>query len=226
MTRADTAPAVAAPSVAAPTATATAATRAPRIGGPGRPRDPHLDARILAAASRVYAGSGWAGFTFEAVARTAGAGKPAIYRRWDSREELLFAAVDATLPAHDLPDTGSIRGDLIGMARQLLDGHDSVSRDVGRRLEIEAAIHPDPVGRIHRRLVLSRRGASRAMVLRGIERGELRPDTPITTVLDLVAGATGNHWRNALPEERDQLMRQREAYLASVVDAALASFLA
>lgn len=197
-------------------------TRSP---GPGRPRDPTMESRILEAASRVYASSGWTGFTFEAVARDAGVGKPAIYRRWDSREDLLFAAVDQTLPAHELPDTGSIRGDLIGMANQLLDGRVLGPRDVGGRLEIEASIHPEPVGRIHQRLVLSRRTPSRAMMLRGIERGELRADTPITTVLDLVAGAMSNHWRNALPEERDRLVRHRDAYVASVVDAALASFL-
>lgn len=199
---------------------------ATRNAGPGRPRDPQMESRILTAASRVYAASGWTGFTFEAVARSAGVGKPAIYRRWDSREDLLFAAVDETLPAHELPDTGSIRGDLIGMANQLLDGHVLGSRDVGGRLAFEATIHPEPIGRIHQRLVLSRRTPSRVMMLRGIERGELRPDTPITTVLDLVAGAMGNHWRNALPEEREQLVRHREAFVASVVDAALASFLA
>lgn len=199
---------------------------AARGAGPGRPRDPQMESRILTAASRVYAANGWTGFTFEAVARSAGVGKPALYRRWDSREDLLFAAVDETLPAHDLPDTGSIRGDLIGMANQLLDGHVLGVRDVGGRLAFEAIIHPEPIGRIHERLVLSRRTPSRVMMLRGISRGELRPDTPITTVLDLVAGAMTNHWRNALPEERDRLVRHRDAFVESVVDAALASFLA
>src|ERR1700759_5494534 len=39
--------------------------------GPGRPRDPNLEARVFAAALAIYAEAGWSGFSFEAVARSA-----------------------------------------------------------------------------------------------------------------------------------------------------------
>lgn len=196
----------------------------PRLAGVARTRDPLIESRVLRSAISVYATAGWTGFTFEAVARDAGVGKPAIYRRWDSREDLLFAAVDIEMPAHDLPDTGSIRGDLIGMADELLDGMIRGPGAAVGRLQIDVTVHPEPLGRIHEKLVLSRRDASRQMIRRAIERGELRSDTPITTLLDLVAGAVSNHWRNALAGERPTLIAQRRAYVASVVDAALASF--
>jgi AcrR family transcriptional regulator len=190
----------------------------------GRPRDPEVDRRILAAALAVYEEAGWSGFTFESVARAAGVGKPGLYRRWSSREDLLFDAVDIRLPAHDLADTGTVRGDLIAMAQELLDGHVRGRSAAMDRLQVEAAVHPQ-LGRIHAKLVQSRRTPSRAMVLRGIDRGELRTDTPITLVLDLVAGAVANHWRNALPAERATLLAARDDYVAAAVDAALASFL-
>ena len=193
--------------------------------GRGRPRDPQMQSRILSAALDVYANAGWTGFTFEAVAREAGVGKPAIYRRWASREDLLFAVVDLQMPAHELPNTGSIRGDLIGMAEDVLDGQIRGPGAAVARLGIEVAVHPEPLGRIHEQLVLSRRTPSRAMVLRGIARGEVRPDTPITVLLDMVAGAMVSHWRNALTEERETLRAHRAEFIASVVDAALASFL-
>lgn len=189
-----------------------------------RTRDPSIEARVLSAAVRAYAGAGWSKFGFDSVAKAAGVGKPALYLRWSSREDLLFAAVDLHMPAHELPDTGSIREDMIGMATELLEG---LIRGPGAamvRLQVDVGAHPE-LRRIHERLVLSRRGPSRAMVLRAIDRGELRPDTPITTLLDLVAGAIGNHLRTALAAEMPALLQSRACYIESVVDAALASFL-
>lgn len=189
-----------------------------------RTRDPLIEARVVRSAISVYAATGWSGFSYDAIAREAGVGKPAIYLRWASREDLLFAAVDIEMPAHDLPDTGSIRADLIGMADELLDGLIRGPGATVMRLQMDVAKYPELL-RIHEKLVVSRRDPSRLMVLRAIERGELRPDTPITTLLDLVAGAVGNHFRNALAAERPTLIAHRAGYVASVVDAALASFL-
>ena len=52
------------------------------------------------AAIALYAEAGWAGFSFEAVARRAGVGKAGLYSRWTGRQELLrqtFEALPATL---------------------------------------------------------------------------------------------------------------------------------
>ena len=69
------------------TATMPAAEAPPAGVGvrPGRRRDPELDERVLEAALTVYARQGWAGFNFDAVAREAGCGRPALYRRWQSK---------------------------------------------------------------------------------------------------------------------------------------------
>jgi len=65
------------------------ATRRP----PGRPRNPAVDAAILDAALDLMTEGGAAAVTYEAIARRAGVTRPAIYRRWKSREGLLADAL-------------------------------------------------------------------------------------------------------------------------------------
>jgi hypothetical protein len=62
--------------------------------------------------------------SIEAVARRAGVGKTAIYRRWSTKLEMVLELVTevAWLPA-PLPDTGSLRADLelvLGLAARAL----------------------------------------------------------------------------------------------------------
>ena len=60
---------------------------------PGRPRDPGIDDAALAAARELLAEVGWEQTTMVAIAERAGVGKPALYRRWPSKTQLIFEAV-------------------------------------------------------------------------------------------------------------------------------------
>src|SRR3954451_21851333 len=93
----------------------TGLTGAPRPG-PGRPRDPEVDRRVLEAALEVYAGLGWAGFNFEAVARRAGFGPPPLYRPWLSNRALLIDAVERSSSVIAVADPGTARGHLVALA--------------------------------------------------------------------------------------------------------------
>ena len=83
-------------------------------------------ARVTAAVRAATVGAltehGWNGLTVEDVAARAGVNKTTIYRRWGDREALvadvLLTASDQQIP---LPDTGSLRGDLVAFARQVRD---------------------------------------------------------------------------------------------------------
>jgi len=85
----------------------------------GRKRDPSRDAAILEAALDVLAEVGASGITMDLVAERAGAGKGTIYRRWPSKAELIVDAVAYLVrnqvDVEHLPDTGSLRGDLLGL---------------------------------------------------------------------------------------------------------------
>src|SRR5580704_8424653 len=63
-----------------------------RVGRPPRERAGEVDARILAAARRVFLQRGLAGASIDEIASVARAGKPTIYARYPGKEAL-FAAV-------------------------------------------------------------------------------------------------------------------------------------
>ena len=63
--------------------------------GRGRPRRPETDAAILAAGWRVLAAQGYAGLGFDAVAEAAGCSRPALYRRFANKRELVLAMMEA-----------------------------------------------------------------------------------------------------------------------------------
>jgi AcrR family transcriptional regulator len=87
--------------------------------GPGRKRDASRDPVILDAALDVLAETGYAGMTVDMVAARAKAGKATVYRRWESKAALVLDAVgrlNTELLVGDLPNTGTLRGDLLALA--------------------------------------------------------------------------------------------------------------
>lgn len=65
----------------------------------GRPRDALVDEAILQAGWAVLAEAGYAGLTFEAVAERAGCSRPALYRRFAGRRELVMALIESAMAA-------------------------------------------------------------------------------------------------------------------------------
>jgi AcrR family transcriptional regulator len=85
-------------------------TSEPQRGG--RPRDSRIDHAILAATRELLAEAGYAALTMDAVAARAGIGKAAIYRRYATKQEMVFAAAVHGRKLRIPADTGSLRGDL------------------------------------------------------------------------------------------------------------------
>jgi AcrR family transcriptional regulator len=181
----------------------------------GRPRDPDLERRVHDAVLEVYAETGWAGFTLDAVARRARVGRAALYSRWASKAALLVDALEVRSPLPVPVDTGSARGDLVELARQLIDGYQGPAGLVTLRAALEARVHPDLLAGLAETLNRTRLLAAREIVRRGVERGELPPGTPTTLLLELVTGAVLSHVVFAPATPRDP------AYADVVVDAAL-----
>ncbi len=80
-----------------------------------RRRGPELEAALLDAAWDELAEVGFAKLTMESVASRAGTGIAVLYRRWDNKDQLVLAALEHYRNSHpvDLPDTGTLRGDLL-----------------------------------------------------------------------------------------------------------------
>ncbi|WP_310552175.1 TetR/AcrR family transcriptional regulator [Paenibacillus glufosinatiresistens] len=87
----------------------------------GRKRDHTRDAQILEAAIEILAEAGFDGMTMDMVAARAKAGKATMYRRWSSKTELVRDALTWMNRNHLeldlLPDTGTLRGDLLALLK-------------------------------------------------------------------------------------------------------------
>jgi AcrR family transcriptional regulator len=184
---------------------------------PGRPRDPEVDRRIAQAALDVFGDAGWAGFAMEAVAKRACVGKASLYLRWSNKEALLTDALTAGLPQVSDVDTGTLHGDLVELATQMLDLYAGASSRAALRLPLEVASIPgvaEHYDALRRAQVL----AARAIVKRGIARGELPASTSVTLLLDTLVGGAMMHALTTPPEKRAALARDTASHARRLVD--------
>src|ERR1700687_467004 len=80
---------------------------------PGRPRNRRLDEALLEAGLAVFLEAGYGAASLAEIARRAGVGTPAIYRRWPTKADMAIDVVEHVAEAEAIPDTGSIRDDLV-----------------------------------------------------------------------------------------------------------------
>jgi len=96
--------------------------RTPSAGITGRRLDPSLDVAIRAAVFQVLAEVGYRRLTMDDVALAAGVGKATIYRRWPSKADLLVSIIqEASDETLKVPNSGSLRGDLVALLTALAD---------------------------------------------------------------------------------------------------------
>jgi AcrR family transcriptional regulator len=156
----------------------------------GRPRSPQVRDAILSAARALLQESGVAGLTMEAVAERAGVGKPTVYRWWPNRHAVAMAALMEA--ATERPARTRTRSPLRALREQLLAVSDTLGSRQGRSVTtMIASADPDTeIAKAFRHhFVLERRNEGRALLLRAIEAGEVRPQIDVDTALDQLYGA-------------------------------------
>lgn len=177
------------------------------------------------AAVALYGENGWASFSIEAVARRAGVGKASVYLRWRNKEELLVEALTLRLGRVSDVDTGTVRGDLVQLVSQLLALYTGEGGPAALRLGLEALGIPRLV-ECYEELAQAQIQAARAVVRRGIARGELPVDTSVTFLLDALCGGAMNHALTVPLALRPVLPEAAAEYAERFVDFVLASVLA
>jgi AcrR family transcriptional regulator len=80
---------------------------------PGRPRDPAIDATVIAATRQLLEEAGFAGTTVQEISRRTGVHPPGIYRRWPSRIALIEDATFGDLATLSVDPTGDLAADLL-----------------------------------------------------------------------------------------------------------------
>jgi AcrR family transcriptional regulator len=157
--------------------------------GRGRPRDATRDAALRQAAMEVLAQVGYRALTMDAVAAHARAGKATIYRRWDSKLDLVIDTcnqlVQRSIPE---PDQGSIEGDLGEFLRGFASFLTGPVGKAAQALVGELPHEPELAAAFRESFLLPQRDVLRRIIERGVQRGEIRADAPIDTVVEL-AGA-------------------------------------
>jgi AcrR family transcriptional regulator len=150
---------------------------------------------IRAALFTELAEVGYGKLSIDAVAKRAGAGKAAIYRRWSGKQAMVVALVsDVAIASIDIPDTGTLRGDV----RQfLVNACEALAHPLVRAivpdLLAEATRTPELAEALLGAIRDPRRAKSGRMLSRAVERGELADDGDLETNLDFLAGPL--YWR-------------------------------
>jgi AcrR family transcriptional regulator len=172
-------------------ASTQATPASPAAARRGRPRSQEADRAILAAARELLAEGGLAAMSFEEVAARSGVAKTTIYRRWTSRGALALDAFLADFQSQQpLPDTGTLRGDLLASLRAWIRAVTHTSAGPILAGLIAAAQLDDRLAVAWRERVLgSLRAQQKILLDRAIERGEIPAGTDKEVVLDLLFGA-------------------------------------
>ncbi|OKI13125.1 TetR family transcriptional regulator [Nocardiopsis sp. TSRI0078] len=180
----------------------------------------------MAAARAEYGRAGWASFTLDGVARRAGIGKAALYRRWSTKECLLADAIEEHVRLPAPADTGSLRGDARALAAALLDHFLAPSGWLTLRVAVDAATGPESLASFRERLVRAHREGVADMARRAVERGELVPGTDTGPFGEALYGAVLVHAMAMGPGRREHAREHADEHALPLADFALASLLA
>jgi AcrR family transcriptional regulator len=186
-------------------------------GSLGRPRDPQIDTAVLDAVVDVLGRVGYGGLTFEEVARRAGTTKPAIYRRWSSRQRLVLAALGRRLGAARAPDTGCTLCDLDECLKVFVAAFRRMPPGVLGPLFADCAGDGELHAAFMSTLFEPPRAAVRETLQRAHGRDDLRDDVDLELILDLIGSLI--HYRALFghaPTSDIEIERAVEALLRGI----------
>jgi AcrR family transcriptional regulator len=162
---------------------------------------------------------GYGRLSIEAVARRAGVGKTAIYRRWSNKLEMVLEIVsDVAGRSVPLPDTGSFRGDLqllmMIVSRAL---QHRIASQIIPDLMAEASRNPQIAETLQKALRTHQQSVADKLIGQAKSRGELPGDTDPDVAVDLILGPL--YWRLSVarnPVDDDYLERMIAAVTAAL----------
>ncbi len=136
-----------------------------------------MRATVLDALIGLVAEQGFGGTSMDELAERAGVSKATIYRRWPSKDRLIVDAHRSMLSEAAVPDTGSLRGDLIALTDRVADMLED--ERLPRLLQAsmgEMLTNPELSRAVRERVLRPRLAMVGAIFGRAQARGEVRPD--------------------------------------------------
>jgi AcrR family transcriptional regulator len=158
--------------------------------GSGRKRSTQSQQAVLAATAALLKNNHVRELTIDAVSLKAGVSKATIYRWWPNKAFLALDACTTTL-VQDLhvPDTGCAREDFSRQLRATIRLFKSPTGRLVRQFLAEGQTDEAFRKAFTQRFLGPRREAIRAIWERGVERGEISPQSNPEIVLDVIFGA-------------------------------------
>lgn len=158
-------------------------------GGAGtrRRRGQELENAILDAAWDTLIDRGYDGFTFESIAERAATSRSVLYRRWSTVGDLVLAMMrrHREVQTASLPDTGSLRGDILALLNELNGDRSPIMA----MISIRVGTFYDELGMSPAQLRETYLGDHPlrldTVIARAVERGELPPEGLAGRVRDL-----------------------------------------
>ena len=188
---------------------------------PGRPRSEKAHQAILTAVMELLLDQGLHAMSMDEVARRAGVSKATIYRWWPSKERLALDALAeewASAPPAGLSDTGSLRSDLL---TRLLPWLRQLNRKPYARvvagLVAEAQTNREFAELYRSHFVQARRDATRELLLRARDRGEIAVDTDLDVTLDLLYGPIYHRLLHGHAPLTEQFVQQVIDYVIAAI---------
>ncbi len=179
-------------------------------------RSARVRSAVLAATLEELVAAGYSELSLEGVARRAGVNKTTLYRRWGTREELILDVMrERATQAVPVPDTGSVREDLLALARAAVANASSPIVEAVIRAVIAALPSNAVFAEASRRFWSERMTLDGEIVKRAITRGELPAGTDPRLVIEAVLGPL--HLRFLIGGESPE-----ESVIEQVVDLVLA----
>ncbi|WP_326762635.1 TetR/AcrR family transcriptional regulator [Streptomyces phaeochromogenes] len=156
----------------------------------GRPRSEAVEQAILEGVMKLLEdGVPLADVSIERIARSAGVGKAAIYRRWSDKEDLFVDVMWAAEPAEpELPGT-SMRDDLVVLLeslrqRALVSGLSAILHNAHAQMRSS----PKLWAAYHSGVITPRRDLGLEILRRGRTNGELRTDVDLELAVEMFVG--------------------------------------
>lgn len=153
----------------------------PRVAG-------ERELEILEATLEVLADVGYDLLTMDAVATRAKASKATLYRRWKGKPELVVAAIMAHKGEAVVPDTGSLRGDLLAAYCGAGGLNDPLAQTVLSAVVTAMGRDPEFAEVYRRDFIGPKMATSLAIYERARRRGEVHPDADLTILGPSLAG--------------------------------------
>ncbi|HEV7977720.1 TetR/AcrR family transcriptional regulator [Amycolatopsis sp.] len=179
------------------------------MSGARRPGSGPRQAEAIFTATLQLLEHGYDGLTMEGVAARSGVNKTTIYRWWPAEDALLGAALlDSSLLELAVPDTGSLRGDLLGLTEhvlRLLHTEPTVAVIAGA---LAANVGRPHLAELAKTYFADRLAKELVVFERAERRGDLRAGVDPMLVLDLLAGAV---WARVMIRQAARARRFRRA---------------